>query len=69
MSDRTCTTSQAARVLGISAERVRQLAARGALPSSRTPLGRLYSRAAVEALAARRREHPTASEAAGAGSP
>jgi hypothetical protein len=56
-------------VLGISAERVRQLAARGALPSRRTPLGRLYNRAAVEALAARRRKQPTTPETPGAGSP
>ena len=67
MTDVTYTTSEAARVLGISAERVRQLAARGALPSRRTPLGRLYSRAAVEALAARRRKHGTTSQAAGSG--
>jgi hypothetical protein len=36
------TTSQAARWLGLSAERVRQLSDRGDLACQRTPLGRLY---------------------------
>lgn len=44
-------TSQAARILGISEQRVRQLADEGVLRDVEvTPLGRLYNRAEVEAL-------------------
>jgi excisionase family DNA binding protein len=49
-------SSQAARLLEVSSERVRQLADAGKLPCERTPLGRLFDRADVEALAAERRE-------------
>ncbi len=55
MSDGTFTTSQAARELGMSAERVRQLARTGALPCTRTALGALFDVEEVRALAARRR--------------
>ena len=65
MSDRGFSTSEAARALGLSAERVRQLANAGVLPCQQTALGRLYDRAAVEALAARRRQRlPAASRTA-----
>ncbi len=60
MSDRGFSTSEAARALGLSAERVRQLAKTGVLPCQQTALGRLYDRAAVEALAARRRQRAPA---------
>lgn len=49
------TPTQAARVLQISAERVRQLVRAGRLRAVVTPLGRLLPRAAVEAEAERRR--------------
>jgi excisionase family DNA binding protein len=49
------TPTQAARVLQISAERVRQLVRSGRLNAVLTPLGRLLPRAAVEAEAERRR--------------
>jgi excisionase family DNA binding protein len=49
------TPTQAARVLQISAERVRQLVRAGRLRAVTTPLGRLLPRAAVEAEAERRR--------------
>ncbi len=48
------TTGQAAQTLGVSADRVRQLAKEGRLPFVRTTLGRLYERDAVVALATRR---------------
>jgi excisionase family DNA binding protein len=44
------TSSQAARALGLSAERVRQLAALGRLRSVQTPLGRLFDATDVEQL-------------------
>jgi excisionase family DNA binding protein len=44
------TASQAARLLGLSSERVRQLARQGRLKGHDTPLGRLYDRDDVEAL-------------------
>ncbi len=43
------TTSDVARLLGVSSDRVRQLARTGQLPSSRTPYGRLFDAAAVRA--------------------
>ena len=50
------TPAQAARVLQISAERVRQLVRAGRLRAVLTPLGRLLPRAEVEAEAERRRQ-------------
>lgn len=47
-------TTQAARVLGLSPLRVVQLADAGALRTERTALGRLYDPASVEALRAER---------------
>ena len=47
-------TSQTARVLGLSRERVTQLARMGRLPCYRTALGRLFARDAVTALARER---------------
>ncbi len=41
--DETITTSEAARVLGVSEGRVRQFADSGALPALRTPHGRLFA--------------------------
>ncbi len=43
------TTSDVARLLGVSSDRVRQLARTGQLPSSRTPYGRLFNAAEVRA--------------------
>ena len=51
------TTSQAARTLGLSPERVRQFAVCGELASIETPLGRLFARVDVERLAEKRRLH------------
>lgn len=48
------TTSEAARLLGVSAERVRQLADAGTLPCKRTALGRLFDPEAVASVAASR---------------
>jgi len=42
VTDEMLTTSQAARRLGLSSERIRQLSDQGALRCQRTPLGRLY---------------------------
>ncbi len=64
MSDGTFTTSQAARELGISAERVRQLAKTGALPCTRTALGALFDAEVVRGLAARRRGSPASNATA-----
>jgi excisionase family DNA binding protein len=55
MSDRAITTSEAARMLGMSAERVRQLANAGRLPCRQTALGRLFDPADVAAFAKLRR--------------
>jgi excisionase family DNA binding protein len=49
------TTSQAGRLLDLSAERVRQMIATGRLTAWPTPLGRLIQRRDVEALAAERK--------------
>lgn len=51
------TTAQAADILGVSAERVRQLVRTGELAAEMTPYGRLYARSDVEALRERRRKH------------
>lgn len=69
MSDRTFTTSEAARELKISAERVRQLADAGVLPCRKTGLGRLFDAAAVQALAAQRRQANRADGSRTAGRP
>jgi excisionase family DNA binding protein len=59
MPDTTLTTSQVARRLGLSAERVRQLTRAGRLPAHRTALGCLYDRDDVDQFAsARRRRGP-----------
>ncbi len=50
----TMTASQAARRLGLSPQRIRQLMAAGKLAFVGTPLGRLIYRADVERLAAER---------------
>jgi excisionase family DNA binding protein len=50
MNNPLLTASQVARLLGISVERVRQLARTGRLESTSTPLGRLYDPAVVERL-------------------
>ena len=65
------TVSEAARVLGLSADRVRQLERCGVLLSTRTASGmRLFDPAAVERLAAERciadRRRGTARDARGA---
>ncbi len=49
-------TSTAARLLGVSENRVRQLAAAGRLPYTETVLGKLFDRQTVEQLAERRRQ-------------
>lgn len=54
--DRWCTSSDAAHVLKVSTERIRQLAVSGRLPSIRTLSGiRLYRLSDVRALAEERR--------------
>ena len=53
-------TSEAANLLGVSAQTIRNLAKRGALPAIRTVGGiRLFNRRDVERLAQERREAPT----------
>lgn len=58
--DEVLTTSEAARCLGLSAERVRQLVRAGQLRAVETPLGRLFPRDEVERLAALRRQREAA---------
>lgn len=54
-TDPTLLTSDAARVLGVTADAVRDMERRGVLPAVRTASGvRLFSRADVERLAADR---------------
>lgn len=53
--DRYLTPSQAARLLGLSSQRVRQLLDAGTLRAVRTPLGHLVERASVERLVTERR--------------
>jgi excisionase family DNA binding protein len=48
------TTSQAARLLGVSSELVRLMLRDGRIDAQRTPLGSLIPRAEVERLAAER---------------
>lgn len=60
-SDRFVLASEAARLLGLSPQRVRQLVAQGRLAARRGPRGmRLIERKAVDALIEqrRRREYP-----------
>jgi hypothetical protein len=55
MNPELLTASQVARRLGLSAERIRQLARAGRLqPAQRSPLGQLWAADAVEAFAATR---------------
>jgi DNA-binding transcriptional MerR regulator len=57
------TISDAARLLGVSESRVRQLTDRGLLPvAAVTPHGRLLSRRGVESLAAERAQRRTQKE-------
>jgi excisionase family DNA binding protein len=51
---RVYSPAQAASVLGVSTERVRQLGHAGRLPCTRTPLGRLFDADAVDAMARER---------------
>jgi hypothetical protein len=53
--DTWVSTAQAARILGVGSSRVRQLALAGRLLYVMTPLGRIYARADVEALAGSKR--------------
>jgi DNA-binding transcriptional MerR regulator len=54
MESEALTSAQAARILDLSAERVRQLADTGVLACTTTPLGRLFKRSDVERLRAER---------------
>ena len=58
------TTSQAARILGVSSERVRQLHRAGKLGATETPLGMLFDVQAVGNLLAARRANATRIETA-----
>jgi excisionase family DNA binding protein len=49
-NDAQLATSDVARILGISSDRVRQLAKAGALRFTSTPYGRLFNRLDVQAL-------------------
>jgi hypothetical protein len=55
---RVYSPAQAAGVLGMSTERVRQIARAGRLPCTWTPLGRLFHADAVDALARQRAQQP-----------
>ncbi len=57
------TPSQAARLLQLSAQRVRVLGAEGRLPFLRTPLGALFRREDVERFARERAARAIAKEA------
>jgi excisionase family DNA binding protein len=48
--ERLLTPAQAARLVGVTPDRLRQLSDTGKLPATRTPLGRLFARADVERL-------------------
>ncbi len=61
--DRQLTTIQVAHRLGVSPQRVLQIADR--LPHVRTPHGRLFDPAGVEAFAAQRAERDLAGASAG----
>lgn len=54
VTDRMYTPAQTAAILGVSTERVRQLARSGRLPCIHTPLGRLFDNEAIEAFASTR---------------
>jgi hypothetical protein len=54
------TSRQAAAVLGVSQEWVRQLYLSGRLAGKVTPLGRLYSRKIIDRLAAERKQQKQA---------
>ncbi len=54
--DEAIGTAQAAWLLGLSEQRVRQLADAGDLPSMRTPLGCLFDRGDIEAFAEAREQ-------------
>lgn len=62
MNPSLLTVSQAARALGLSSERVRQLADKGQLPAINTPLGRLFRPDDIAALARKRNERPDGEE-------
>ena len=62
LKTRVYSPAQAAGVLAVSAERVRQLARAGRLPCTRTPLGRLFDADAVDALARERAQQNNRSE-------
>ena len=55
---RVYSPAQAAGVLGVSTERVRQFARAGRLACTRTPLGRLFDADAVDAMAQARSSQP-----------
>ena len=56
MSSKFVLTSEAARILSVTSDTVRVMERRGELPATRTDTGvRIFDRAAVEALAERRR--------------
>jgi hypothetical protein len=61
MPNEYLTSAQAARILDLSAERVRQLAQTGALACTVTPLGRLFRRTEVERLKSERAAKPNPS--------
>jgi excisionase family DNA binding protein len=66
--DDLLTPSDAARVLGLSADSVRVLSDNGRLPSMRTVSGRrLFRRSDVDRLAIQRAQHVTASAGNGGG--
>ena len=54
LEDQRISPSEAARLLHLSGQRVRELCDEGVLPCDRTPLGRLIPLAAVERLALER---------------
>jgi hypothetical protein len=54
--DAWLSAAQAARILGVTSARIRQMTLAGRLLYVQTPLGRIYNRAEVEALAASREE-------------
>lgn len=54
LSDEYVGTTAGARILELSTQRVRQLTETGLLPSTQTPLGRLYPRRHLERIRALR---------------
>lgn len=65
MTLKQLTTTQAARVLGVSSRRVVQMANEGALVFEWTPLGRLYDAAELERVAKERADRKAAALAGG----